>query len=67
MRRPLTLLALACACALPAEAAVAAPHGPGKGRVWHSGIGGYGAGAVDVFAADVPRRFVGLAPEFARP
>ena len=50
MRRPLTLLALACACALPADAAVAAPHGPGKGRVWHSGIGGYGPGAVGAFA-----------------
>ncbi len=44
------MLLMACACALPAQSAVAAPYGPGKGKVWHSGIGGYGPGAVNAFA-----------------
>jgi hypothetical protein len=46
----ITLIVLSVA-AVGAPAADAAVHGPARGKVFHSGLGGYGPGAVNAFTA----------------
>ncbi|HEV2723316.1 MAG TPA: hypothetical protein VGV10_01670 [Thermoleophilaceae bacterium] len=51
MRRARVLFALLFACLLAPAAAHGAAYAPARGEVFHSGIGGYHAGAIDDFTA----------------